>query len=123
MQVYGDSELIVNQIKNLNAAKNDLLKKYKDHVWDLMEDFDAFNIVSIPRNKNKHVDRLAAIGAQFDIPNEIHKVEARQYVKIVVRPSMPDNNVTWQVFDSDEKIVNFLIAEAEFTNGNQQKWQ
>lgn len=112
----------MNQVRNLNAAKNDLLKKYKHRVWDLIEDFNASNILSIPRNQNKHADKLAAIGAQFDIPKEIHKIEARQYVKIVVRPSVPDNNVSWQVFDSNEKIMNFLIAEAKFADRNQQKW-
>ena len=53
LQVFGDSELIVNQVRGQHATKNDLLKNYKNMVWDLIEDFEAFNIVSIPRKKMK----------------------------------------------------------------------
>lgn len=45
-----DSELIVHQIRGLNVAKNDTLKSYRNRVWNMLEDFDAFNLVSIPRN-------------------------------------------------------------------------
>ncbi|KAH9329035.1 hypothetical protein KI387_001143, partial [Taxus chinensis] len=63
LQVFGDSKLIVNQVRGQHATKNDLLKNYKNRVWDLIEDFKAFNIVSIPRKKNEAADRLAAVGA------------------------------------------------------------
>lgn len=77
LQVYGDSELIVNQVRNLNVTKNDLLKKYKHRVWGIIEDFDAFNLLSIPRNQNKHADKLVAIESQFDIPTDIHSIEVQ----------------------------------------------
>ncbi|KAH9308825.1 hypothetical protein KI387_036736, partial [Taxus chinensis] len=51
----------------LHAAKNDLLKCSKNRVWDLMEDFEGFGIKSIPRKENQAADRLAAVGAAFDI--------------------------------------------------------
>lgn len=94
IKVHGDSELIVNQVRDLHVAKNDILKLYKHRVWDIIEEFFAFNIVSIPRIKNQHADRLAAVGAQFDIPTEISKENIQQHVKIVVRPLVPDNNVS-----------------------------
>ena len=68
----------------------------------MLEDFDAFNLESIPRNQNKHDYRLADIGAQFDILGDIRKEKVQQYVKVVVRPSILDNNIHWQVFDIDE---------------------
>ncbi|KAH9289850.1 hypothetical protein KI387_033967, partial [Taxus chinensis] len=40
-------------------------------VSNLMEDFDAINIQSIPRAENKHADRLAAVGASFEVLEEI----------------------------------------------------
>ena len=52
LQVFGDSELVVNQVRGLNAVKNDILKSYRHRVWDLLENFDAFNILVVPRNKN-----------------------------------------------------------------------
>ena len=63
LKVFGDSELVVNQIRDLNAIKNDILKSYRHCVWDLLENFDAFNILVVPRNKNQHADRLAAMEA------------------------------------------------------------
>ena len=49
--MFGDSELVVNQVTGLNAIKNDILKSYRHRVWDLLENFDAFNILVLPRNK------------------------------------------------------------------------
>ena len=63
----------MNQVRGLNTTKNDNLKLYKNWVWDIIEEFSAFNIVSIPRNQNQHTDRLVVVGAQFDIPTEISK--------------------------------------------------
>ena len=37
LRVYGDSELVVNQIRCLNAAKNDILKSYRHCVWDYLK--------------------------------------------------------------------------------------
>ncbi|KAH9330936.1 hypothetical protein KI387_003044, partial [Taxus chinensis] len=60
-------ELIVNQVKGKNSAKNELLKNYKNPVWDIIEDSKAFSINSIPRKKNEATKRLIAIGAAFDV--------------------------------------------------------
>jgi hypothetical protein len=84
-----------------------LLKSYKHRVWDFLEGFNAFNIQSIPRRENKHVDRLAAIGASYYVPGNIEE-EKKQQIKVVVRPTVLDNNTHWQVFDFDEQIVRFL---------------
>ncbi|KAH9287561.1 hypothetical protein KI387_031678, partial [Taxus chinensis] len=73
LQVFGDSELIVNQFKGQHTAKNDLLKCYKNRVWDLMEDFEGFGIKSIPRKENQAADRLAVVGAAFDIVESIQQ--------------------------------------------------
>ncbi|KAH9331312.1 hypothetical protein KI387_003420, partial [Taxus chinensis] len=32
---------------------------------------------------------------------------------VIVRPAVPDNNISWQVFENDQQIVNFLQEEAE----------
>ena len=59
LQVLGDSELLFNQVRGIHTKKNDLLKSYKNIFWDLIEGLEAFNLQSIPRNQNKHVDGLA----------------------------------------------------------------
>ena len=121
VKVSGDSDLIVNQVRGLHMTKNDKLKGYKQRVLDLIEDFDAFNIVAIHRKLNHHVDRLAVVVAEFSIVDNISKEVVQKYIKVVVRPSIPKNDVNWKFFDSNEKILNFLLEEDLHSTFNQQK--
>lgn len=66
---------------------------------------------------------LAAIGAEFDIPKENDSDNIHQHVKVVVRPTVLDNNIHWQMFESDQQIVNLLREEVEFSHANQEKLQ
>ena len=59
MKVFGDSEIIVKQIRNQIHCISPHLKAYQKEVWDLLKGFYAFNIVSIPRLKNATADLLA----------------------------------------------------------------
>ena len=59
MKVYGDSEIIVKQVWNTIHCISPHLKDYQNEVWDLLTNFDAFNITSIPRLKNASADLLA----------------------------------------------------------------
>ena len=99
-----------------------LIKSYKHRVWDFLEGFNAFNIQSIPRKENRHANRLAAIGASYDVSGDLEE-KKKQKIKIIVRPAIPDNNIHWQVFESDEQIVSFLQNEAEFSDRNQSRLQ
>jgi ribonuclease HI len=50
ISVFGDVELIFQQIKDIYQAKHPRLKSYKNEVWDLIDIFfSAFNISFIPR--------------------------------------------------------------------------
>src|SRR5713226_8012434 len=44
LNIKGDSDLVVLQIKNQYQYKNDRLRKYRNSTWDTMEWFDALNI-------------------------------------------------------------------------------
>ena len=46
---------------------------------------------SVPRNQNKHADRLAVVGAQYDIPTEISRNKRKNHVKVIVRPTVLNN--------------------------------
>ncbi|KAH9328796.1 hypothetical protein KI387_000904, partial [Taxus chinensis] len=71
--------------------------------------------------KNEAADRLAAIGAAFDVVENIKSDKHQPHIKLVVRPAVLDNNISWQVFESDQQIVNFLQEEAEFSSRNQDR--
>ncbi|KAH9296151.1 hypothetical protein KI387_039739, partial [Taxus chinensis] len=53
---------------------------------------EAFSINSIPRKKNEAADRLATIGAAFDVVESIKIEKSHPCIKLVVRPAVPDNN-------------------------------
>lgn len=91
LKVFGDSTLVVNQVKDQNITKIYLLKVYKHRVWDLLKDFQAFNIQPILRIKNKHVDRLVVVGTQYDLLENITN-KKEQHIRLVVRPAMLDND-------------------------------
>ena len=59
LKVYGDSEIIVKQIRNQIHCISPHLKAYQNEVWDLLKSFYAFNIVSIPRLKDAAADLLS----------------------------------------------------------------
>ena len=52
LNIKGDSDLVVLQLKNKYQCKSDRLRKYRNAIWDTMEWFDALNIQKIPREIN-----------------------------------------------------------------------
>ena len=72
-------------------SKNDLLKSSKHVFWDLIKGLEAFNLQFVPRNQNKHADKLVVVGAQYDIPTEISKSVRKNHVKVIMRPVVPNN--------------------------------
>ena len=55
MKVYGDSEIVVKQIRNKIHCISMHLKAYQNEVWDLLINFHALNISSIPREKKQQL--------------------------------------------------------------------
>ena len=58
-------------MRNKNITKNGLLKSYKHRVWGFFQSFNAFNIQSISRKENRHVDRLATVHASYDMTKSL----------------------------------------------------
>jgi len=53
LEVFGDSKLVVLQVRNKYQTKQLRLKQYKNELWDLTENyFLAFYISFIPRISN-----------------------------------------------------------------------
>lgn len=51
---FGDSKLVVLQIKKVFTTKYRIMRSYQNVVWDIIENyFDAFNITSIHREDNQ----------------------------------------------------------------------
>jgi hypothetical protein len=111
--VFGDAELIVQQVKNVYQAKHPRLKNYRNEVWDLIDSFFlAFNISFIPREENAPADFLAFSASLFEAPA---LPADRSEVEIRYRPSVPDNVKYWKVFEDDQEIEKFLQSVDDFS--------
>ena len=56
LYVIGDSERIISQIRGVYVSKNKILKQYRNVVWDMIENFDAFGIAWKDRSHNMMAD-------------------------------------------------------------------
>ena len=57
--IYSDSELAVKQINGIYKVKNKGLKPLYSEVTKLLEEFDSFRVIHVPREENSTADRLA----------------------------------------------------------------
>jgi ribonuclease HI len=111
--VFGDAELVVQQIRNAYQAKHPRLRSYRNEVWDLIDSFfSAFNISFIPREKNTVADSLATSASNFKVPLP---PKFRYDVEVKYRPSIPDNVKHWKVFEDDLEVKRFLETVEEFS--------
>jgi len=53
-----DSQLVVNQLKGLFKVKNSDIRNYLFKIRTLEQKFDEITYTFIPREKNKHADKL-----------------------------------------------------------------
>lgn len=61
LHVYGDSQLIINQINDDYQTKDDKIMSYKQLVEEFKEHFREISFTQIPRNENKATDAMATI--------------------------------------------------------------
>ena len=108
LKVFGDSEIVVKQIRNQIHCVSPHLKAYQNEVWDLLKCFHAFNIISIPRMKNAAADLLATSAARLVPTNN------RCSIELLFRPSVPDMITNLRVFDDDQQIIECLTNEDVF---------
>ncbi|PKA64790.1 hypothetical protein AXF42_Ash016821 [Apostasia shenzhenica] len=62
IQVFSDSQLVVNQVNRTFESKNEVLKKYLQLARSLISQFEDFSLTHIPREENQVADRLAKEG-------------------------------------------------------------
>ena len=108
LKVYGDSEIVDKQIQNKIHCISPHLKSYQNEVWDLLINFHAFNIVSIPRLKNAATNLLAASTARLVPSNNICSIE------LLFRPFVLDMITNLWVFYDDQQILEFLMNDETF---------
>jgi hypothetical protein len=113
VSMFGDAELIIQQVRNVYQAKHPRLMSKMNEVWDLIDNFfSAFNITFVPREENTSANSLTVSASLFkaSLPPKIHGE-----VEIRYRPSIPDNVKHWEVFEDDIEIRKFLDTIDEFS--------
>jgi len=68
LKVFGDADLIIQQVNKNFQAKHPRLKAYKDEVWRLKDSFINFSISYISRMKNQLADSLVVSTSTFIPP-------------------------------------------------------
>ncbi|CAM9000520.1 unnamed protein product [Rhodiola kirilowii] len=65
MDIYGDSQLVINQVLgDYEVRKGDLIP-YHRHATQLLNEFDSISIGHVPRSANKLADALANLAANL----------------------------------------------------------
>ncbi|XP_050896341.1 uncharacterized protein LOC127103097 [Lathyrus oleraceus] len=73
LEVYGDSALVINQVKEDWDTRDHKLIPYKDHVSKLVPYFNEITFHHIPREENHLADALETLASMFKVKwkNEI----------------------------------------------------
>jgi ribonuclease HI len=59
VDVFGDSNLIIHQIKGNSQCFDGVLNSYQDRCLDVIKLFDTFSIKHVPREENNRANWLA----------------------------------------------------------------
>lgn len=58
IHIIGDSQLIIKQITGAFKVNKPILLKHRDHAIKLLEQFDDYTIMWVPRKQNRRADEL-----------------------------------------------------------------
>lgn len=58
LEIYSDSQLVVNHVNCIYECRNETLKGLLDEVWNIANSFDVVSLNWIPRTNNVHADSL-----------------------------------------------------------------
>ena len=59
IEVFGDSQLVINQLIGLYECKDDIMRRYYDECQRLLKGFPHISLQHIPRAQNQEANRLA----------------------------------------------------------------
>jgi len=71
LEAYGDSKLIVNQVRGEYEVRHEDLIPYYNATISMAERFRNFYIDHVPRQQNAHADALASLAASLALPTGV----------------------------------------------------
>jgi ribonuclease HI len=109
LTVFGDSELVVNLVRNIYSPSKKLFKRYTQDVWMLISNLLSFSITHVKRELNSMDDKLAVFATSPT--RQIFPQRPDCMFQYLYCPHIPDNMESWQVAPSDEGIFTFIQNE------------
>jgi len=104
ISVYGDSELVIKQVKGEYQAKHPQMRAYRNVVLDILKMFPKYKLTVVPRSQNIIVDSLTTIESNLTISmNSSNKFQ----IHVKHRSTVPDNLRYWQFFGMTMKLIPF----------------
>ncbi|XP_012435405.1 uncharacterized protein LOC105762029 [Gossypium raimondii] len=80
LEVYGDSTLVIYQLKGEWETRDPMLINYRELVLKLMEEFDDITFYYLPRYENQMVDALAALAYMI----KVNKQEDMKHIQMTI---------------------------------------
>ena len=68
LEAYGDSELIINQVRGEYEVRHENLVPYHNATIDMAKKLKSFHIDHVPRQKIAHADALTSLAALLALP-------------------------------------------------------
>lgn len=91
VQIYSDSQLVVNQITGEYAAKHERMAQYLSKAKALLSKFTTYNLQQINRDNNAHADALATLATAI-----ASSAKRTIYVETLAKPS---------IFQEEERVL------------------
>lgn len=67
LEVYGDSALVISQVKGDWETRDSKLIPYNEHIRKMIPYFDEISFHHIPREENQLADALATLASMFKV--------------------------------------------------------
>jgi ribonuclease HI len=71
VDVFGDSNLIVQQVRGDSQCLDEVLNSYRDRCLDIIKLFKTFSIKHIPREENSRANRLTQQASCYVVSQEV----------------------------------------------------
>ena len=108
IEIFGDSQLIINQLIGLYECKEDTLRRYYDECQRLLREFPHVSFQHVPRAQNQEANRLAQSASGYRVIQEILSNEASDNdwrIEIVDYLRNPSQKVTRKLRYKSTKYV------------------
>ncbi|XP_058733191.1 uncharacterized protein LOC131604791 [Vicia villosa] len=119
LNVFGDSALVINQIKGEWETRHPRLIPYRDYARRLLTFFNKVEFHHIPREENQMADALATLASMYQVkfPNEAPRIK-------IMRLDRPDHVFTGEVITNDKPWfydIKIFLQKQEYPPGTSSK--